>query len=432
MSRSRIRPSRTRALAALSLSALALTATGVLAPPATAGPRQSSVVGERPVAWTPHVLNGSVKTIAQVGETVVVGGTFTRVAPAGGGRDIARDHVFAFDAATGEIHDDFAPELNGPVTSVVAGPADSVYVGGSFTTVDGEPQRGLARLSTDDGDPVPGFTAVLDNGMVHRLAEQGGDLYAVGSFTGINGQRRTGLARLDGDTGAVDRGFDITVSKPRSGHLRVHEIAVSPDGRRVLVNGPFTRVEGQRRYQIAMIDTSAATARLSGWSTNAYAAECDYERRDAYLYQMDFAPDGSYFAVVTSGGPRKKPGLCQTAARFETTDRAGSRPTWVNHTGGNSLYSVEITGAAVYVGGHQQWLDNPDGFKEKGPGAVDRKGVGAIDPETGRALAWNPGRERGKGVYALTATSNGLYVGSDTETLAGERHERLGMFPLQG
>lgn len=76
MSRSRIRPSRTRALAALSLSALALTATGVLAPPATAGPRQSSVVGERPVAWTPHVLNGSVKTIAQVGETVVVGGTF--------------------------------------------------------------------------------------------------------------------------------------------------------------------------------------------------------------------------------------------------------------------------------------------------------------------------------------------------------------------
>jgi hypothetical protein len=30
----------------------------------------------------------------------------------------------------------------------------------------------------------------------------------------------------------------------------------------------------------------------------------------------------------------------------------------------------------------------------------------------------------------MLATSDGLYVGSDTDRLAGEYHARLGMFPL--
>lgn len=109
---------------------------------------------------------------------------------------------------------------------------------------------------------------------------------------------------------------------------------------------------------------------------------------------------------------------------------AGARPTWANHTGGDAIYSVEVTGAAVYVGGHQRWMDNPEGDKSAGPGAAPREGIAAVDPETGKALAWNPGRTRGHGVEALTATPEGLYVGSDTKRLAGEYHARLGMFPL--
>jgi len=85
---------------------------------------------------------------------------------------------------------------------------------------------------------------------------------------------------------------------------------------------------------------------------------------------------------------------------------------------------------AVYVGGHEQWLDNPKGNKDAGPGAVSRPGIGAIDPTTGKALAWNPTRTRGVGVQALVAVPNGLLVGSDTEQLGHEHHGRLGMFPL--
>ena len=57
--------------------------------------------------------------------------------------------------------------------------------------------------------------------------------------------------------------------------------------------------------------------------------------------------------------------------RFETANVSSTaQPTWINWTGGDTLYSVAVTGPAVYVGGHQRWLDNPLGHDSAGPGAV--------------------------------------------------------------
>ena len=151
---------------------------------------------------------------------------------------------------------------------------------------------------------------------------------------------------------------------------------------------------------------------------------------DTYLRGVDFAPDGSYFAVVSTGamwGPDK---TCDTAARFDAAGTGRHNPRWVNHTGGNTLFAVSVTGSAVYVGGHQQWLDNPQGRKSAGPGAVPRPGIGAINPKSGKALPWNPTRTRGVGVRAFAVTPNGLIVGSDTDELGKEYHGRVGMFPL--
>ena len=151
---------------------------------------------------------------------------------------------------------------------------------------------------------------------------------------------------------------------------------------------------------------------------------------DTYLRGVDFSPDGSYFVVVTSGRLAGAQRMCDTAARFNMAGAGAHNPGWVNHTGGNSLLSVAVTGPAVYVGGHQQWVDNPYGDKSAGPGAVSRPGIAALDPVTGHALAWNPTRSRGEGTRALVACSAGLLIGSDTDRLGHEYHGRIGMFPL--
>ncbi|WP_426503568.1 hypothetical protein ACPPVO_38925 [Dactylosporangium sp. McL0621] len=104
----------------------------------------------------------------------------------------------------------------------------------------------------------------------------------------------------------------------------------------------------------------------------------------------------------------------------------------MNRTGGNTLWSVAVTTAAVYVGGHQQWMDNPKGHKSRGPGAVPRPGIAALDPATGAALPWNPTHSRGVGVGVLVTCPAGLLVGSDTDRIGGEYHGRIGLLPLTG
>jgi len=100
--------------------------------------------------------------------------------------------------------------------------------------------------------------------------------------------------------------------------------------------------------------------------------------------------------VVTAGGGT--PGtLCDAAARWETHKRGlRQRPTWVDYAGGDSLLSVAVSSPAVYVGGHQRWMNNPKGHNSAGPGAVPRPSIAALDPVSGMPLRWNPGRLRDK------------------------------------
>jgi hypothetical protein len=144
--------------------------------------------------------------------------------------------------------------------------------------------------------------------------------------------------------------------------------------------------------------------------------------------------------VVTTGGTSSPQKLCDAAARFQSGGSGAHDPVWVQRTGGNSLFAVAITGPAVYLGGHQLYMDNPYGHKSKvvgqppvfkpGPGAVERPGIGAVDPATGKTLPWNPTRSRGVGVRVFVAVRQGLLVGSDTDELGHEYHGRIGMFPL--
>jgi hypothetical protein len=405
--------------------------------PAAADLAQPTVVSQNPVDYTPHVLDGTVWTMAVVGDTVFVGGSFNSVADSSRRHVYPRRNIFAFGLHDGTIRS-FAPAVDGPVLALAAGPGGTVYAGGSFTTVDGVPSHGLARLSPA-GNRLSSFSARIDKGDVRTLAVQAGQVYAGGTFTAVNGVHRAGLARLDARSGALDRRFDARLSAPGLIRTYVEDVAVSPDGRQMVVVGSLLKVGDTTRSRIAVFDITSPTATPTGWYTDAYAPPCapDFQ---AYLRQVKYSPDGSYFVVVSTGGTNAPEKLCDAAARFQTAGVGRHDPVWTQHTGGNSLFAVAVTGSAVYVGGHELYLDNPQGHKIKnpgeppiftpGPGAVLRPGIGAVDPDTGRALAWNPTRTRGVGVRVFVAVPEGLLVGSDTDELGHEYHGRVGMFPL--
>ena len=84
----------------------------------------------------------------------------------------------------------------------------------------------------------------------------------------------------------------------------------------------------------------------------------------------------------------------------------------------------------MYVQGHQRWLNNPQGRDSAGPGAVSRPGIGAINPSTGLVLpTWNPTKTRGVGGKDLLVTPQGLWVASDSCTIAGETRCRVALLP---
>lgn len=413
------------------LALLAGTAAVASMLPAEAGSRHDRVVSANPVNWTPHVLDGIVHAITVVGDQVVVGGDFSRVSEADGSETLIRRHLFAFDRDTGEINHSFDPDVNRPVLALAPGDDGTVYAGGSFDTVNDADQAGLTRLRLSNGwRHSESRNLMAEGGEVRALARKGRWLYVGGAFKTIGGREHHALARVDTGSDTVDSRFDFDIAEQRSGRLRLEHLAISPGGTRLVFNGTFTKVAGRTRHQIAMIDTGASPPRLANWSTDAFSQRCN-PRFDTYLRDIDFAPDGSYFVVVTTGRRSGGGPTCDAAVRFETrATRSDQDPTWVNYTGGDSLYAVAITGAAVYVGGHQRWLDNPEGDDDAGPGAKSRPGVGALSPRTGKALSWNPGRKpRGIGTQVLYANADGLWIGSDTEGLGGERHARLGMFP---
>lgn len=398
--------------------------------PAHADTHQARLVNPDPVNWTPNVLDGQVTALAAVGDAIVVGGDFRRVEEAGGRDVVRRPYLFAFDRGSGRLLN-FWPSLDGAVNALATGPDNTVYVGGSFRSVNNERHHGIVRLNLADGEVSNGFRGSVEGGDVRTVEVRGNALYVGGSFNSVQGLRQAALARLDAFSGDVDQGFQIQIAAPRHPRVKVEDTALSPDGSRLVIIGELTHVTGQLRPQLAVLNVDGRRPRLNPWFTLAYDIPC-HESYDTYVRAVDFAPSGAWFAVVTTGAVPGRQQMCDTAARFDLRGFGQHGATWVNHTGGDSLTSVSVTGAAVYVGGHQRWMNNPDGRNFAGPGAVPREGIAALDPGNGAALAWNPTRARGKGVRAMLATPYGLYVGSDTDRLGNEYHGRLGMFPLRG
>jgi PKD repeat protein len=396
---------------------------------------QPSIVSDNPANFTPNVLDGKVEAIAQVGSTIFIGGTFTQVQQnATGSPVLSRSNIAAFNATTGVVSTTFAPVLNGEVTAIIpSGDGLSIFVGGYFSTINGNNARRVLKLNVSNGTRITGFTAAVPNNNVQDMRLVHGQLIIAGPFTMVGTQTRGQMASLNPTTGALTSFLQHTFAGPHNGGaLTVNKIDATPDGNKILGLGNFTTVDGQPRDLLFLLDTSGATSVLSNWQTNFFVPGCA-SVFDTYMRDLDISPDGTYAVVSTTGAYGGSASPCDTTTRWDMTTTAQDlKPVWQDTTGGDTTYAVGITGSAVYVGGHMRWENNPLAGDSQGPGGVPREGIAALDPATGLPLSWNPGRDRGVGVFDFLATSTGLWVGSDTDLIAGEARGKIAFFPLAG
>lgn len=405
--------------------------------PALADSPGGTLVSEVAASGTPHVLDGRVFAVAQVGDTMLLGGTFSQARDNAGDTAVkTRNRLLAFDRETGKLRPGFLPEPNGTIRTIVpSGDGSTVYVVGAFTRIGGVARQRVARIRVSDGAVVPSFDAGAVNGEVKDAVLRGGRLWIGGAFTHVGGRAQRALATLDPATGARTAYMSLAVSGTHRGDgvTQVIKLDASPDGRRLVAVGNFSALAGATAQQLFSLDLTGPAAAPGALRTGFYATQCS-AAYDTYLRDVDFSPSGRWFVVSTTGAYGGSTGPCDTVARFES-DATGAdvEPSWVDYTGGDTTYAVEATEAVVYVGGHGRWWNNPYAGNRAGQGAVAREGIAALDPLNGLPLSWNPGRTKGVGLFDFLVTPTGLWVASDTDRIGDYQYRaRIALLPSGG
>jgi hypothetical protein len=179
----------------------------------------------------PFNPQGTISAMAVGGSTLYVCGAFD------GCSGQARKDIAAVDALTGDATAwNPAPNANGQSFGVSALAVDgpTVYACGFFTNIGGLPRNSIAALLPATGaatfwDPNP-KNPNIGYSTVGVITVSGSTVYVGGSFTSIGGQPRTGIAALDPATGAA------TAWNPNSlGILGARALTVS--GQTVYVDG---------------------------------------------------------------------------------------------------------------------------------------------------------------------------------------------------
>ncbi len=111
--------------------------------------------------------------------------------------------VIAFSATSGALRTRF--NITTPGAGAIFGLAiaePSLFVGGIFVDVLGQPRRNLAAIDMRTGRPTA-FDPQPD-GVVSRVRVSSGAVYALGTFTAVPGYGRGGVAAWDTATGALE------------------------------------------------------------------------------------------------------------------------------------------------------------------------------------------------------------------------------------
>lgn len=291
----------------------------------------ATVTGD--VLPTPQI-NGVAWSQRIAGNTVFVGGKFTSARPFGapaGTNESPRSNLLAYNLTTGELLP-FAPQLNGEIKAVEISPdGKTVYVGGLFTRVGSDKRYRIAAFDVATGK-LTSFAPTVDY-VVEGIATHGGTVYFGGKFNNVNGQSRYNLA-------AVTTDGQLTQWAPRA-DLRILDLAVSPDGHKVIAGGQFSHLNGVTARGWGAID--AATGATLPWKSHPMIINDSVK---AGIYSVRGHADGVY--ITGYSFDRKVPRPFEGVAKARWSD---GEVEFVAPTRGDS-YDAAVLDGVVYTASH--------------------------------------------------------------------------------
>ena len=246
-------------LLSANLFALAGSTLGASRASADTAPAYPSVPVTVSAAALPTVqINGVVWAQVIVGNKVYATGQFTSARPAGsalGTNETPRSNILSYDITTGVLNTAWAPSLNAQGLAIAASTDGStIYVAGDFDKVNGV-NRG--RIDATTG-ALTSFNPGADT-RVSSLAVGGNTLYFGGYFTTVAGQPRSRLAAVNATTGAL-------LPWAPEADREVLSMVVHPASGRVIVGGNFNTLGGVTQLGMGSLD--GVTGAVRPWAAN--------------------------------------------------------------------------------------------------------------------------------------------------------------------
>ncbi|MGH7727082.1 MAG: T9SS type A sorting domain-containing protein [Candidatus Eiseniibacteriota bacterium] len=395
--------------------------------------------------WNPDVTvaggAGSVRALANVGDTLYIGGLFNRVG------DQYRVNLAAIDMSTAlaTSWDPQATSCNcnsldpSPYVSALVPGVGTIYVSGHFSILGGIDRGGVAEVDLISGvptpwDPRPGPRRTEYAPNITALAITQTTAYIAGDFTEIAGLARYTLAEVDRESGdatgwdpqsdvapsilipqedviylggsvglmgCVERrclaAFDsetgeVTDWNPNPNGLFANSVAVQGD--RVFVAGDFSQVGGQDHFGLAAVDTLAGS--VLEWTADTN----NLVRRLEIVGDRLIAVGG----FTTVGGSLRS-GLASFNIPSGELDS-------LDFEFDSDVYVARGAGNVLYVGGFFRSI-----------GGEDYKHAAAIDLTTGSLLDWHPDPDQW--VNAIAIKDSTVFLGGAFSSLNGVQRERL-------
>lgn len=308
-----------------------------------------------------HVTDGLVQAIARHGDTIYIGGRFTRIGPrTGPGVEFALDGTqkAGLPEVTGS---------NGIIQAVAPDGSGGWYIAGQFTHVGGLPRSNIAHIRADyTVDPTFAPNA---NDRIQAMAVSGSTVYVAGLFTSIGGVTRNRIAALDASTGAATA-FDPNAD------AAVEALVVS--GSIVYAGGRFTTIGGLPRTSIAALNAADGTAVPSfNPATDGIVTAMAISGQTLYVggsFRTMGGQPRSNIAALNAGGPLD--GTIVPTFNPTATAGGGAVP---SGAGGVSSLAVSPSGSTVYAGGLFTSI-----------GGQNRRYFGALNAADGTATPFNP------------------------------------------
>lgn len=386
-------------------------------------------------------VDGVVWDQAIIGDTVYVAGSFATARPAGAAPGVSttpRSNLLAYDINTGTLVAGWAPSTNAQVLAIEASPDGSrLYIGGSFTQVNGSTVWRVAALDRASGNLITSFLPRPD-ATVRSIAATDDTVYFGGLFNAVGADPRVRLAAARAMDGSL-----LPWAPAAAGASGVNAVVVSPDRSRVVVGGSFTTLNGSNRPGYGLGAVHATTGALLPFAANEtlvrnggtnssilhLAGDADYVYGTGYHFGSGGTLEGTF------------------AARWDTGEIV-----WIEDCNGDTYAAVPV-GDVIYQASHKHACGTIDAYPQTEPWteyratAVTRAVTGIIKRQPYNyfnfegqprptQLNWYP--QMDKGVYTglnqgpFTVTGNDRYVlmGGEFRNVNGQPQQGLARFTV--